>query len=74
VGRPKDGDPRAGYCILTLDGDRVLAEQVRLPYDVELACARLIDAGLPEYIAEYLRTGGEISDTWLASHNLLAAP
>jgi len=21
VGRPKDGDPRAGYCVLTMDGD-----------------------------------------------------
>jgi putative phosphoesterase len=58
VGRPKDGDPRAGYCVLTLDGDRVTAEQVRLPYDVEAACARLVAAGLPAYFAEYLSTGG----------------
>ncbi len=41
VGRPKDGDPRAGYCVLTLDGDSVNSEQVRLPYDVEAACSRL---------------------------------
>ena len=58
VGRPKDGDPRAGYCILTLDGENAAAEQVRVPYDVELACARLVAAGLPDYFAAYLRSGG----------------
>ena len=60
VGRPKDGDPRAGYCILTLDGARVEAEQVRVPYDVEAACRRLLEAGLPAYFAAYLRTGGSV--------------
>lgn len=58
VGRPKDGDARAGYCALTLDGDSVTSEQIRLDYDVEAACQRLIAAGLPEYFAHYLRTGG----------------
>jgi putative phosphoesterase len=60
VGRPKDGNPQAGYCILTIDGDSVHSEQVRLNYDVELACKRLLDAGLPPYFAEYLRTGGKV--------------
>ncbi len=60
VGRPKDGDPRAGYCVLTLDGDSVSAEQIRLPYAVEAACSRLLAAGLPEYFADYLRTGGDV--------------
>ena len=61
VGRPKDGDPRAGCCVLTIDGDQVTAEQIRLEYDVETACARLIQAGLPAYFAEYLRTGGSVT-------------
>jgi putative phosphoesterase len=60
VGRPKDGDPRAGYCILTLDGSRVEARQVRLDYNVDVACERLIAAGLPPYFADYLRAGGNI--------------
>lgn len=60
VGRPKDGDPRAGYCLLTVDGEQVTAEQIRLPYDVEAACSRLLAAGLPAYFADYLRTGGEM--------------
>ncbi|HEX8919079.1 MAG TPA: metallophosphoesterase family protein, partial [Chloroflexota bacterium] len=71
VGRPKDGDPRAGYCLLSVDRDQVSSEQIRLPYDVELACNRLIDAGLPEYFAEYLRTGGEVSQAWPAAHDPL---
>jgi putative phosphoesterase len=71
VGRPKDGDPRAGYCILTVDRDVVSSEQVRMPYDVELASSRLIDAGLPEYFAEYLRAGGVVSGAWLAAHDPL---
>jgi putative phosphoesterase len=58
VGRPKDGDPRAGYCVLTVDGGHVAVEQIRLEYDVELTCSRLLKAGLPEYFADYLRTGG----------------
>jgi len=60
VGRPKDGDRRAGYTVLTLDGATVQAEQIRLEYDVEAACSRLTAAGLPSYFAEYLRTGGKI--------------
>lgn len=60
VGRPKDGDPRAGYCVLTIDGGAVTAEQVRLPYAVEQAAGRLVDAGLPPYFAEYLRSGGNV--------------
>lgn len=58
VGRPKDGDPRAGYCVLELDASGVKAEQVRLDYDVELAARRLVEAGLPDYFADYLRAGG----------------
>lgn len=60
VGRPKDGDPRAGYTVLTINSENVTSSQIRLPYDVELACSRLVSPGLPEYFAEYLRTGGSM--------------
>ncbi|HEY3333016.1 MAG TPA: metallophosphoesterase family protein [Capsulimonadaceae bacterium] len=60
VGRPKDGDQRAGYCVLTIDDDSIRSEQIRVPYDVELACQRLVAAGLPEYFADYLRTAGKV--------------
>lgn len=58
VGRPKDGDPRAGYRVLNFESGTVTSEQVRVEYDVELACSRLVAAGLPEYFAGYLRMGG----------------
>lgn len=61
VGRPKDGDVRAGYCVLTVDPSGIHVEQIRLDYDVEAACQRLIKAGMPEYFAQYLRTGGDAS-------------
>jgi putative phosphoesterase len=60
VGRPKDGDWRAGYCILFIDGSDVISEQVRVDYDIDATCQRLIAAGLPEYFADYLRTGGNV--------------
>lgn len=60
VGRPQDGDWRAGYCVLTIDESSVRPEQIRVDYDVETACARLLATGLPEYFAEYLRTGGNV--------------
>ena len=58
VGRPKDGDPRADYCALALDGKTVITEQIRLSCPMGVAGKRLVKAGLPEYFAEYLRTGG----------------
>jgi len=60
VGRPKDGDPRAGYCVLALNGQKVGSEQIRLSYDVEVTCSRLVKAGLPVYFADYLRLGGNV--------------
>ncbi len=51
---------RAGYRVLTLDSDSVQVEQVRLACNVELACRRLPAAGLPQYFADYLRTGGNV--------------
>lgn len=62
VGRPKDGNPQAGYCLLTIDADGVRSEQIRLNYDVERACSNLLSVGLPAYFAEYLRVGGNVPD------------
>jgi len=60
VGRPKDSDPRAGYRIITIASEAVTSEQIRLEYDVEEACRRLLASGLPPYFADYLRTGGDV--------------
>ena len=59
VGRPKDGDWRAGYAILTLDETRVGVEFVRVEYDVEAAAQAILASELPDEFAEYLRTGGK---------------
>jgi putative phosphoesterase len=60
VGRPKDGDPRAGYSVISFDKGEVCCEQIRVSYNVEIATARLVKAGLPSYFAEYLKTGGNV--------------
>ena len=64
VGRPKDGDWRAGYVLLDLgtpgtDAQEPRVEHVRVAYDVEAAAAAVIAAGLPVEFAEFLRTGGK---------------
>jgi putative phosphoesterase len=54
VGKPKDGDPRAAFAVLELDGDRVVASIARVPYDAE-AVAREVEAvGLPREFATKL--------------------
>ena len=58
VGRPKDGDWRAGYVRLTFDASGPQVEFIRVPYDVTAAAQDVLDAGLPDEFAAFLRTGG----------------
>jgi predicted phosphodiesterase len=58
VGRPKDGDWRAGYVVLELSGEGVGVEFVRLEYDLERATAGIRQSTLPHEFAEYLASGG----------------
>src|SRR5512133_2632358 len=58
VGRPKDLDWRAGYVLLDIVADAVSVLFVRIEYDVEAAARGVIDAGLPEEFAAFLRSGG----------------
>lgn len=58
VGRPKDGDPRAGYVVVDFAGGAPRVEFVRVAYDIDGAVAGLRDAQLPEEFEEFLRTGG----------------
>jgi predicted phosphodiesterase len=59
VGRPKDGDWRAGYVLLDVDGAASAVELERVEYDVERAMAAIRASTLPADFAEYLRTGGK---------------
>ena len=62
VGKPKDGDPRGGYVLLTIDGNSSIRDKnatridhIRFTYDVEKA-ARAVEASpLPDAYAESLR-------------------
>jgi diadenosine tetraphosphatase ApaH/serine/threonine PP2A family protein phosphatase len=55
VGQPRDGDPRAAYLLLDLDGKRATFH--RTDYDVERTQAEMRAAGLPEALAARLTHG-----------------
>ena len=57
VGQPRDGDPRANYAVLTIDGDQIELSHERASYDVETAANAILDAGLPEINATRLFSG-----------------
>lgn len=64
VGKPKDGDPRGCYVLLTLDetfslnkADSVKVEFIRFEYDVEKAAKAVEDSPLPNDFADMLRKG-----------------
>lgn len=58
VGRPKDGNPQAGYVRVNFDEKGASIEHVRVAYDVEATIGGVRTAGLPEDFAEFLRNGG----------------
>ncbi|MDQ6862005.1 MAG: metallophosphatase family protein [Verrucomicrobiota bacterium] len=55
VGQPRDGDPRAAYCIYHTE--REVVEQRRVKYDLPAAQKKIIAAGLPRLLAERLELG-----------------
>jgi predicted phosphodiesterase len=58
VGRPKDGDWRAGYVVLDMTTAAPLVDFRRVRYDVETAMAAIRASDLPDDFAAYLKTGG----------------
>ena len=54
VGQPRDGDPRAAFMIYDTEAG---FEFYRVPYDIEATQEKIIQAGLPEYLAERLAVG-----------------
>lgn len=64
VGKPKDGNPKGGYVMLTLNEsssvqvkDSIKVEFIRFDYDVEKAAKAIEDSVLPNAYAEMLRRG-----------------
>ena len=58
VGRPKDGDWRAGYVVLEFGRDEPTILFERVEYDVDAAMNGIRNSDLPDDFADYLRTGG----------------
>lgn len=55
VGQPRDGDPRSSYVIY--DHKEKIVEFVRVEYDVAAVQRQILDAGLPERLANRLAAG-----------------
>ena len=59
VGRPKDGDWRAGYVVVDMADGAPVVEFVRVEYDLQRTMEAIRASDLPDDFAEYLRTGGQ---------------
>jgi putative phosphoesterase len=64
VGKPKDGDPRGCYVMLTIGSnssvfikDSISVEIIRFNYDVEKAAVAIENSPLPNQFADMLRNG-----------------
>jgi predicted phosphodiesterase len=55
VGQPRDGDPRAAYCLY--DTDAAMVTYFRIPYDIAEAQRKIRRAGLPDVLADRLSIG-----------------
>ncbi len=58
IGKPKDGDPRACYAVLTIDQTGVVVAFRRVAYDVASVAAAIRQNGLPEALAGQLERAG----------------
>jgi predicted phosphodiesterase len=54
VGKPKDGDPRAGFAVLEIDADGVAPRIERVAYDAESVARAVAESGLPAEYGEKL--------------------
>lgn len=61
VGRPKDGDWRAGYVILDVDDSSAGVAFVRVEYDLDGATRAIRASTLPDAFADFLEAGGRPS-------------
>ena len=58
VGKPKDGDRRAGYALVEADEEIAGVEFVRVEYDLERAVEGVLGSELPDEFADQLKAGG----------------
>jgi diadenosine tetraphosphatase ApaH/serine/threonine PP2A family protein phosphatase len=55
VGQPRDRDPRATWALWDVEAGRV--ELRRVAYDVDTARRKIVEAGLPQFLADRLAAG-----------------
>jgi diadenosine tetraphosphatase ApaH/serine/threonine PP2A family protein phosphatase len=55
VGQPRDGNPKAGYVVYDMDEGTI--ELRRLDYDIPTAQKKIMEAGLPQRLADRLALG-----------------
>ena len=58
VGRPKDGDWRAGYSIVEMSDGKITVDHMRVEYDVARASNAIRESDLPNEFAQFLENGG----------------
>jgi predicted phosphodiesterase len=58
AGRPKDGDWRACYVLLSMEATGARVEFVRVPYDVDESARAIRASDLPDEFTEVLKSGG----------------
>lgn len=57
VGKPKDGDPRTGYVMMSAEGRDLSVSFIRMEYDIEAAARSIETTDMPHEYAEMLRLG-----------------
>jgi putative phosphoesterase len=58
VGKPKDGDWRAGYVLVDASDEIETVKFIRVEYDLERTAAGILSSTLPDEFADQLRVGG----------------
>jgi putative phosphoesterase len=57
VGQPRGGDRRSSYAVLTVESGVISVEHRSVEYDIESSARKIVEAGLPESLADRLFTG-----------------
>ncbi len=57
VGQPRSGDPRACFAEVDSDGEHLQVEHRLVTYDFDKAAKKILDAGLPSFLAHRLYEG-----------------
>lgn len=57
VGQPRDGNPKASFAILSVSGNQIDFSVNRVEYDIDSTSDKILQAGLPNFLAERLYVG-----------------